>query len=131
MSERKIDLSKVTDFEIAQLIAERDIAHFRMERLDELLSGIGQAKGFEDAAPGKNSVDLPGVDLSNLPWKSYATKEAAKPTEAAWIFKDTHGTESLLAILKTKDKAKIGSFEYSLSGQEKQFISRKLIKEKT
>lgn len=74
---------------------------------------------------GTATVELPGVDLAKLPWKSYQTKEAAKENEAGWIFANTKGAESLLAVLKTKDKTQIAHFEYSFSGREHQFISRK------
>lgn len=75
------------------------------------------------------SVELPGVDLSKLPWKSYKTKQDAKENEAAWIFSNTAGAEALLATLKAKDgKARIGSADYQLQGKEKQFISRKPVK---
>lgn len=72
---------------------------------------------------------LPGTEnLKDLPWKSYATKQAANQDEAAWIFANTQGAESLNAALKVKDRVQIGSFEFSRSGQEKQFISRKPVK---
>ncbi len=65
-----------------------------------------------------------GTDLASLPWKSYQTKQDAKPDEAAWIFRNTEGAEVLVATLKTKDKAQIDGMEYSFSGNEHQFISR-------
>lgn len=75
------------------------------------------------------SVELPGVDLSKLPWKSYKTKQDAKENEAGWIFSNTAGAEVLLTTLKSKDgKARVGTFDYQLQGKEKQFISRKPVK---
>jgi hypothetical protein len=74
---------------------------------------------------GATTTELPGVDLAKLPWKSYQTKETAKENEAAWIFANTKSAEPLLAVLKTKDKIQIAHFEYSFSGRERQFISRK------
>lgn len=78
----------------------------------------------------KTEPSLPGAeDFSQLPWKSYNTKEDAKPNEAAWIFSDIKGAESLLASVRTKDKVKIGKFEYNLrQGRDKSFISRKPVK---
>jgi len=79
----------------------------------------------------ERKAELPSSEnLETLPWRSYQTKQDAKPDEAAWIFSDTKGAEALLAILKTRDKTQIGAFEYSRSGREKQFISRKPLKPK-
>jgi hypothetical protein len=73
--------------------------------------------------------NLPGTDLSKLPWKSYETKQAATENEAGWIFSNISGAEALLATLKAKDgKARIGNFDYQLQGKERQFISRKPVK---
>ncbi len=84
---------------------------------------------FAPAGVQAEKTELPGsVDLQSLPWKSYATKQAAEKDEAGWIFANTKGAEALLATLKTKDKAQIGSMEYSRQGPEKQFISRKPVK---
>ena len=138
-NEQKLDYSKLSDFEISMLMVERDIAQFKVERIDEVLSAIRQAKGYADAANKASPTEqktalltprgLPGsVDLGSLPWKSYSTKEPAKPEEAAWIFANTIGAEALTSDLKTHDKSKIGNFEYSFSGKEKQFIARKAVK---
>ena len=131
MTALKIDFLKLTDFEISMLIIERDSSQFKVERIDELLNKVGQAKGFTEATKisSPKQDGLPGTDdLSKLPWKSYATKESAKPEEAAWLFANTPGTEVLLAELKTRDKVQINSFEFTLSGRKKQFISRKTVK---
>lgn len=105
----------------------RDGAQMIVDAANECLESL--------APPGiheKKQDNLPGSEnLKDLPWKSYQTKEAAGLDEAAWVFADTRGAEALLAILKTKDKAQVGSFEYSRSGPEKQFISRKPLKPKT
>jgi len=45
----QIDVSKLTDFEIGLLILERDVSQYRVERIDELLNRIGEAKGFAEA----------------------------------------------------------------------------------
>lgn len=59
MTEKKVDLSKLTDFEISLLIIERDTAQFRKERIDELLNMVGAAKGFEDAERKEPPVEQP------------------------------------------------------------------------
>jgi len=132
--EQNIDFSKLTDFEISMLIIERDNCQHKAEQIDELLNKIGEAKGYSDAGktppPIKNEPSqLPGTDFDKLPWKSYQTKQAAKPDEAAWIFSNAQGAEALLSTLKSKDgKATIGSSEYQLQGAERQFIARKPVK---
>lgn len=78
---------------------------------------------------GVSTTELPGSEkLAELPFISYKTKEHAKENEAGWIFANSKGAEALVSVLKTKDKAKIGLFEYSFSGKEKRFISRKPVK---
>jgi hypothetical protein len=127
------DTLNINDYEIAMLTIERDSCYLKAQQIDELLNKIGQAKGFADAeekaqkqTPEKNPSDLPGTDISKLPWKSYKTKQNATPEEAAWIFSNTKEAEALLATLKSSDGKKIiGNFEYSFSGNEKQFIARK------
>ena len=89
--------------------------------IDGWLAGTSIMEQKRDVLPGSE-------DLTKLPWKSYQTKETAKENEAAWVFANTKGAESLLALLKTKDKATIGNFTYELQGKEKQFISRKPVK---
>ncbi len=118
-----------SDYEISMLIIERDACYTKAQAIDELLNKIGQAKGFADASKPTSKPDtsgLPGIDLNKLPWKSYKTKQSATLEEAAWIFSNTKEAEALLATLKSHDgKTTIGNFEYTFSGNEKQFISRK------
>jgi len=47
-SNAAIDLTRLTDFEISMLIIERDVSQYKVERIDELLNKIGEAKGFVD-----------------------------------------------------------------------------------
>lgn len=42
----QVDVSNLTDFEISLLVLERDVSQYRVERIDELLNKIGEAKGF-------------------------------------------------------------------------------------
>jgi hypothetical protein len=85
--------------------------------------------------PPLSTTEVPHIDiaeLAKLPWKSYQTKEAAKPGEAAWIFANVQGVEELAKALKKSsgEKLILGDQEYSFSGKEKQFISRKPAKSK-
>lgn len=54
MSERKsqvpqVDVSRLSDLEIAMLIIERDVAQFKAERIDELLNKVGEVRGYVQA----------------------------------------------------------------------------------
>ena len=51
MNEKKaqVDVSKLSDFEISMLVIDRDTAQFRVERIDELLNKVGEAKGYVEA----------------------------------------------------------------------------------
>ena len=93
-SEHRVALSKLNDFEISKLIIERDCANYRKEQFDELLNKIGDAKGYSDADKTESIINnesgqLPGPDFDEFYWKSYKTKQAAGPDEAAWIFSNT------------------------------------------
>jgi len=131
ISKHKIDYSKLSDFEISMLVIERNSCQHKAELIDEFLNKIGEAKGYSEAKktspPAENEPNqLSGKNFDNLPWKSYKTKQAAGPDDAAWIFSNTEDAKALLSALKSKDgKAKIGSFEYQLQGTERQFIARK------
>jgi hypothetical protein len=126
------DPSKISDFEIAMLTLELNACYHKIQLISELLTKIGEAKGITDTEqqePKSPPNQLPGTDFDKLPWKSYQTKQPAKPDEAAWIFSNAQGAEALLSTLKSKDgKAKIGNFEYQLQGTERQFIARKPVK---
>jgi hypothetical protein len=110
--------------------------------IDQLLNKIGEAKGLVDTTKtpphqttnqSSQSVTEPNQttqDLDKLPWRSYKSKQAATPDESAWLFGNTKGAEKLLENLKANDgKVKLGTFEYSISGQEKQFIARNPVKQ--
>ena len=126
------DLSKISDFEIAKLIAKRDCLQYKIEVLDQLLSKIGVAKGYtEDSAktPHQTTADQTTPNLDILPFTSYKTKQVALMDEDGWIFANSKGAETLLKFIKNNNgKFTLGSFEYSLTGPEKQFITRKIAK---
>lgn len=71
--------------------------------------------------------ELDPTKLGELPWRPY--KEGHR---AGWIFTDTNGAEKLVELIKesTNGKVPIGEFEYKLSGNENQFISRNPIETK-
>jgi hypothetical protein len=81
LTARTPDYSKFTDFEISLLVAERDIAQYRVERLDQILSSVGQAKGFEDATKQEKTVKEDkklDFDAEKLPWENIEAKENPK-----------------------------------------------------
>lgn len=67
--------------------------------------------------------------LDQLPWKTFHTKESAKPEEAAWIFSTV--SHDLATELKAKGKVQDAKFEYGFSGKDDVFINRKPLKEPT
>jgi len=44
-----IDVGKFSDFEISLLAIERDVAQYKVERIDELLNEYGRVKGLVEA----------------------------------------------------------------------------------
>jgi hypothetical protein len=43
------DAPMLSDFEVSMLLIERDVCQYKKERIDELISKIGEAKGFTNA----------------------------------------------------------------------------------
>ena len=85
----KPDYSKITDSEISLLVAERDIAQFRGERLDQIISSIGQAKEYEDASKQEKATENKTkeareeekkleFDPEKLPWENIEAKDNPK-----------------------------------------------------
>jgi len=48
-TEKQVDVSRFSDFEVSMLVIERDVAQFRAQRIDELLNEYGVAKGYGEA----------------------------------------------------------------------------------
>ena len=80
-------------------------------------------------------------EINDLLWTTYKTKERAQPSQAAWTFSDParHGkredervVEELVKAIRASEneKLQLGDMEYSFSGAEKQFISRRPAKKK-
>ena len=100
------------------------------------LTGLIDAWLSSPKPAAKPAPQLPQLDpdkMARLPWKTYKTKEPAKPDEAGWIFRNTQGAEALADLIEKQGKGThvlIGSqkFECSFSGSEKQFIGRKPVK---
>ncbi len=115
------------DKQVEFLVKLRDASLMLADAANEYLETFAPS-GTKENKPAAASP-LPGTDSSKLPRKSYKTKQQAEPNEAAWIFSNTEGAESLLATLKSKDgKATIDVFDYQLQGKDHQFIARKPVK---
>jgi len=83
--------------------------------------------------------DIPKLDLGDLdalPWLTYKTKEPAKSDEAGWVKNPEHfsnfdspvAAELAKALKRAGKKLELGEYEYSFSGKESQFISRRPVK---
>jgi 16S rRNA C1402 N4-methylase RsmH len=81
-SEHKVNLSKLTDYEISMLTIERNACNYKAEKITELLNKVGESKELTNIASSnekEQAQQLPGSkDLNELPWKSYKTKEKAQ-----------------------------------------------------
>jgi len=90
-------------------------------------------------APTSTIPDLDTADIDALVWTAYKTKQKAEPGQAAWTFSDPERhdlpknrktvEELVEAIKRSKnERLRLGDMEYSFSGNEKQFISRRPVK---
>ena len=128
-------MSKDKTEELAEVIAdffnalESACVNAKMQIAKLYNISLGQEKPTKTAT---QTAELPaGVDIAGLPWKSYKTKEVAKPEEAGWIFSNIKGAESLVSLLKIKgEKCVVGEFEYQIQGDKGQFIARRPVKKK-
>lgn len=80
-------------------------------------------------------------EINDLVWTTYKTKEKAKPEQAAWTFRDAtrHSNldhrkivNELVKAIKASpnERLQLGDMEFSFSGKEKQFISRRPVRQK-
>jgi hypothetical protein len=130
LTDQNADPSRLSDYEFTMLLIERDTCDFKARQINELLNRLGEkelTQGTLNLSEKKASGKLPeSTGLTELPWKSYKTKQNATQDEAAWIFSKTPGAEALMATLRNSGgKAKVGAFEYQLQGKDQQFIARK------
>jgi hypothetical protein len=132
----KFDFSKITDAETTILVAMSEWLCHGQEVFNDLLTRIGEAKGYTDATTTPHQTPInepkqPSPDFNKLPWRSYATKQTANPNESAWLFSNNHEAKSLLETLQSGGgKVTIGNFDYCLQGENQMFIARTPIKTK-
>lgn len=101
MSEKKpkMDLSRVTDFEVQLLIVERDVSQFRVERITALLDVIGSQRGYVDTAKKEGSTDVSEESFNALSWEP--GKSGKGPYETARLPQNNNPQfQSCLNILK-------------------------------
>jgi len=90
-------------------------------------AGLETIEAWLNEAIAKPSLSVEEID--KLPWKHYQTKEIVGPGHTGWILWDRDGGAELAKAVREspEQKLKIGPYEISFSGKEKQFLSRKVV----
>jgi len=89
--------------------------------------------GFETITAWLNEAiakpSLSVEEIDKLPWKHYQTKDIVGPGHIGWILWDRDGGADLAKAIEQEPekKLKLDPYEFSFSGKERQFISRKVI----
>lgn len=97
MSEEKkpqVDFSKLTDLEISLLVIERDVSQYRVERIDEILNKIGEARGIAEAAK-KETPSEPKPEISEQPFlnRKYRTAKGERLGDYEICFKNENNAD--------------------------------------
>lgn len=125
----KIDYSKISDFELSILIANRDIAAYEVERYDEILNKIGEVKGFAEAEKPKES----GIDEKVFSCLKFEAQQGQKLGQYEIADKTKNLSEDWQKgydILKKagatiKDRAKGQTFSFWLYGDFERIYRQK------
>ena len=88
----------------------RKVRAFVLKKIEEELAAYPKTEATEaPATPESTSKSEPLFysifGLSDLPWKSYRTREACKPGEEGWIFSNSQGAEELVEVINREDSA--------------------------
>lgn len=122
------DVANIVQGQGGEYISAGKDSHFRIPKAKQTPT---------PAAPQPAGPDA-GLDpdmLTKLPWKNFKTKEPAKPGEAAWIYSNNIGAQTLVKLLQDHRTdtvpVQIGDrkYEISFSGDEDRFITRTPIKQ--
>lgn len=72
-------------------------------------------------------------EFDKLPWRDYKTKEPVGTGHTGWIMWERDNGADLAKLIRQApaEKLKLGQYEFTFSGKEKQFISRKVIEPAT
>lgn len=91
----------------------------------ETIEGWLNEKAMEPPKPNLLSVEA----IEKLPWKNYQTKELVEPGHTGWILWERDGGFELAKALREapEQKLKIGPYEITFSGKDRQFLSRKVV----
>lgn len=127
----KIDYSKITDFELSLLIAERDTAHFHYERLDQIITEVGQSLGMAEAEKQKTqSSEIDEALFSCLNFEAQTGQKLGNYEIADKSKNNLTEWQKAFDILKKlnatiKDRAKGQNFSYWLYGDFERIYRKK------
>jgi hypothetical protein len=124
MNEKKEqDAPKLTDFELELLVIERDVAHYRVERLDDLLNRVGVAQGYADASKPKEEATQ---DFSKLPWEAKQGEKGAYEQTSERACQNSDLWKNLKAELKDhRGFWQNGGYKYWIHHGEETIIDRR------
>jgi hypothetical protein len=116
------DVANIVQGQGGDYISAGKDSHFRIPKSKAKAAG---------AAPQSTHADA-GLDpdmLAKLPWREFKTKEPAKQGEAAWIYSNNVGAQTLVQLLQdhgTDTPVQIGDRKYTVafSGDDNRFIRR-------
>lgn len=129
MKKLSVDFSKISDFELSILLAERDIAHFRYERLDQIISEIGQVLGMaESEKPQRPEIDE--KVFSSLKFEAQQGQKLGQYEIADKIKNNPEDWQKAYDILKKagatiKDRVKGQNFTFWLYGDFERIYRQK------
>jgi len=110
--------------DVTDLATEESLEQARVKLEGKLISWLS-----EPTAPQLPKLDM--AEVEKLPWKTYKDKTPCTPGESGWAFANAPGAEGLVKAIKSSpnEKLELPPYRFTFSGKEKQFISRKAIKE--
>jgi len=115
--------------DVTDITAEDGLEKARVSLEQKLIGWLSEPAATQPAAPQLPKLNM--AEIEKLPWKDYQRKQPCRPGDPGWIFTNVEGAQELANLIKAspKEKLVLPPYQFSFSGQEKQFISRKPIKE--
>ena len=116
-----------------------EIATARANMLGTIDAWLNEAVKAERVKAAIPKLDL--AQIEELPWTTYHTKIRARPGDAAWTKNPTYfknikdeparslAIELAEAIKAAEGKLQLGEYEFTLSGEDDRFISRRPVKQ--
>lgn len=110
--------------DVTDLTTEDGLEKVRVSLEQKLISWLSEL-----VTPQIPQLDMAKVE--QLPWKTYDKKAPCHPGEPGWVFTNHEGAQELVKLIKAspKEKLELPPYQFTFSGREKQFISRKTMKE--